>query len=90
MNKRTGIIACIGVFIIIMIMLFRRSCSIRRNEMISETNKIDENGNIIGTSDDEENNDEDLGQVDYNDSEEVGSLDSSYDENMKFNWDFIQ
>lgn len=82
MNKRTGIIACIGVFIIIMIMLFSRSCSIRRNEMISETNKIDENGNIIGTSDDEENNDEDLGQVDYNDSEEVGSLDSSYDENM--------
>lgn len=82
MNKRTGIIACIVVFIIIMIMLFSRSCSIRRNEMISETNKIDENGNIIGTSDDEENNDEDLGQVDYNDSEEVGSLDSSYDENM--------
>lgn len=82
MNKRTGIIACIGVFIIIMIMLFSRSCSIRRNEMISETNKIDENGNIIGTNDDEENNDEDLGQIDYNDSEEVGSLDSSYDENM--------
>ena len=50
--------------------------------MISETNHIDENGNIIGTNDDEENNDEDLGQIDYNDSEEVGSLDSSYDENM--------
>ena len=82
MNKKTGVIACIGVFIIIMIMLFSRSCSIRRNEMISETNQIDENGNIIETSGDEESNDEDLGQVDYNDYEEVGSLDSSYDENM--------
>ena len=86
MNKKTGVIACIGVFVIIMIMLFSRSCSIRRNEMISETNQIDENGNIIGTSGDsdsnlDENNDEDLGQVDYNDYEEVGSLDSSYDEN---------
>lgn len=82
MNKKTGIIACIGVFVIIMIMLFSRSCSIRRNEMVSETNKIDEDGNIIGTSGNEESNDEDLGQVDYNDYEEVGSLDSSYDENM--------
>ena len=76
MNKRTGIIACIGVFIIIMVMLFSRSCSIRRNEMISETNPIDDSGNIIaeeGSSD----LGQDLGQVEYNDSEEVGSLDSS-------------
>lgn len=89
MNKKTGVIACIGVFVIIMIMLFSRSCSIRRNEMISETNQIDENGNIIETSGNsdgnlDENNDEDLGQVDYNDYEEVGSLDS-YDENSNDN-----
>ena len=82
MNKRTGVIACIGVFIIIMVMLFSRSCSIRRNEMISETNPIDDNGNIL--DEDEGNSDlgQDLGQVEYNDSEEVGSLDTS--DNDKF------
>lgn len=83
MNKRTGVIACIGVFIIIMVMLFSRSCSIRRNEMISETNPIDDNGNIID-EEEEGSNDlgQDLGQVEYDDSEEVGSLDTS--DNDKF------
>ena len=44
--------------------------------MISETNPIDDNGNIIaeeGSSD----LGQDLGQVEYDDSEEVGSLDTS-------------
>lgn len=77
MNKRTGVIACIGVFIIIMVMLFSRSCSIRRNEMISETNQIDDNGNIIAEEDGSSDLGQDLGQVEYNDSEEVGSLDTS-------------
>lgn len=77
MNKRTGVIACIGVFIIIMVMLFSRSCSIRRNEMISETNPIGDNGSIIA-EEDEGSSDlgQDLGQVEYDDSEEVGSLDT--------------
>lgn len=82
MNKRTGVIACIGVFIIIMVMLFSRSCSIRRNEMISETNQIDDNGNIIAEEDGSSDLGQDLGQVEYNDSEEVGSLDTS--ENDEF------
>lgn len=77
MNKRTGVIACIGVFIIIMVMLFSRSCSIRRNEMISETNQIDDNGNIIAEEDGSSDLGQDLGQVEYDDSEEVGSLDTS-------------
>lgn len=77
MNKRTGVIACIGVFIIIMVMLFSRSCSIRRNEMISETNPIDDNGNIIAEEDGSSDLGQDLGQVEYDDSEEVGSLDTS-------------
>ena len=77
MNKRTGVIACIGVFIIIMVMLFSRSCSIRRNEMISETNPIDDNGNIIAEEEGSSDLGQDLGQVEYDDSEEVGSLDSS-------------
>ena len=82
MNKRTGVIACIGVFIIIMVMLFSRSCSIRRNEMISETNQIDDNGNIIAEEDGSSDLGQDLGQVEYDDSEEVGSLDTS--DNDKF------
>lgn len=82
MNKRTGVIACIGVFIIIMVMLFSRSCSIRRKEMISETNQIDDNGNIIDEEEGSNDLGQDLGQVEYNDSEEVGSLDTS--ENDKF------
>lgn len=77
MNKRTGVIACIGVFIIIMVMLFSRSCSIRRNEMISETNPIDDNGNIIDEEEGSSDLGQDLGQVEYDDSEEVGSLDAS-------------
>ena len=77
MNKRTGVIACIGVFIIIMVMLFSRSCSIRRNEMISETNPIDGNGNIIAEEDGSSDLSQDIGQVEYDDSEEVGSLDTS-------------
>ena len=60
MNKRTGIIACAGVFILIMVMLFSRSCSIRRNEMVSETNPIDKNGNIV-----EQGNEEDTGEIGY-------------------------
>lgn len=82
MNKRTGVIACIGVFIIIMVMLFSRSCSIRRNEMISETNPIDDNGNIIAEEEGSNDLGQDLGQVEYSDSEEVGSLDTS--DNDKF------
>lgn len=74
MNKRTGVIACIGVFIIIMVMLFSRSCSIRRNEMVSETNPIDGNGNIIAEEEGSSDLGQDLGQVEYDDSEEVGSL----------------
>lgn len=82
MNKRTGVIACIGVFIIIMVMLFSRSCSIRRNEMISETNPIDDNGNIIAEEEGSSDLGQDLGQVEYDDSEEVGSLGTS--DNDKF------
>lgn len=45
--------------------------------MISETNPIDDNGNIIAEEDDSSDLGQDLGQVEYDDSEEVGSLDTS-------------
>lgn len=45
--------------------------------MISETNPIDGNGNIIAEEEGSGDSGQDLGQVEYDDSEEVGSIDSS-------------
>lgn len=50
--------------------------------MISETNQIDDNGNIIDEEEGSSDLGQDLGQVEYDDSEEVGSLDTS--DNDKF------
>lgn len=74
MNKRTGIIACAGVFILIMVMLFSRSCSIRRNEMVQETNQIDENGNIIeqGVNEEQGDSEEKVGYAGVDEDENNG------------------
>lgn len=50
--------------------------------MISKTNQINDNGNIIAEEDGSSDLGQDLGQVEYDDSEEVGSLDTS--DNDKF------